>query len=209
VDDTTLAKLALRSASPRIGRRAVETRLALDQPAAAAPALPFGKRPAAQSTRSTMRTATLYLSAFLALVTLAAPRASVAAAVAQHDHHQAPAPAADAALRRHATDQPLRENMRGIRSAIEQLEKPGNPASVEQTQRLAGQIEEHVRDIIANCRLPPAADAALHAIIVPLLQQAGKLAAEPQDRTAVGAMRAAIGEYPRHFDDPDWSAARD
>ena len=125
-----------------------------------------------------------------------------------HDHHPAAA-ATEAPAQRYATDATLREEMQGIRAAVEGLGhyEHGHlePALAAQ---LAGQVEERVRTIIANCKLPPDADAALHTIIVPLMQNAGALKKDPQDTAAIQPMRDALAQYARQFDDPAFAAAR-
>ena len=73
---------------------------------------------------------------------------------------------------------------------------------------LAGQIEESARGIIAACKLPPDADAALHGILVPLLQGAGALKADPHRLEPIAAMRAALADYARQFDDPGATPGR-
>ena len=133
----------------------------------------------------------------------------------QHRPH-APAPAAEPAQRpavvpageaavgaRHATDEPLRRHMQAIRAdanALGHLEHgqldPG------QVRVLAQRIGGHVRGIIAECRLPPAADGDLHAIIAPMMQSAQALLDDPRDPAPVARLRAALAGYDRQFDDP-------
>lgn len=134
----------------------------------------------------------------LAGLAVACPRA-----YAQHHDHHAPAAVPAAPVQRHATDATLRQEMRGVRAAVEGLGhyEHGHMAP-ELATRLAGQVEEHVRTIIANCKLAPDADAALHAIIVPLMQNAAALKKHPQDTAAIAPMRDALAEYARQFDDP-------
>ena len=122
----------------------------------------------------------------------------LSAVAASHDHH--PAATAAAPAQRHATDAVLREEMQGIRAAVGGL---GHYAhghiEAALAVQLAGQVEERVRTIIANCKLPPDADAALHAIIVPLVQQANALKAAPQDLSPVAGMREALDAYNAQF----------
>ena len=125
------------------------------------------------------------------------------AVVAQHqDHHPA---TAEAPAQRFATDAILRENMRGIRKSVDALAHyEHGHAGPEQAAILAGNIEDHVNDIIANCKLPPDADAALHAVIVPLMRNAGALKANPAKPGPVVAMRESLAQYRRQFDDPEF-----
>lgn len=121
----------------------------------------------------------------------------------QHAQHASAASTSAVPVQRYATDATLREQMRGIRGNVLALEhrSHGHITSEVATQ-LADQITGHVNTIIVNCKLPPDADAALHGIIGPLLQNASALKADPGRNDAVAAMRKAIEQYARTFDDP-------
>ena len=109
---------------------------------------------------------------------------------------------------RHATDAPLREGMQGIRSAVDALgHYEHGHMGPEQAAILAGRIQDHVNDIIANCKLAPEADAALHAIIVPLTTHAAALKADPTKLDEIPPMRQALGDYAARFDDPGFAGA--
>lgn len=121
----------------------------------------------------------------------------------QQDTHAAPAVARIAPAKGWTTDAPLREGMGRIRQAVDALghyEK--GHMGAEQAVVLAGDIERDVNFLIANCKLDPAADAALHAIIAKLLQGAHALKTDPSNLAAIAPMRAAVAEYGRTFDDP-------
>ena len=125
-------------------------------------------------------------------------------AAQQHEHAPATTPAKpQPAAQRFATDATLRQEMKGIRSAVEALAhyEMGHMGSA-QAADFATAIEGHVRTIIAECKLPPDADAALHAIIVPLMQNAGALKQKPGDVSVVAPMRSALESYDRQFFDP-------
>lgn len=119
-----------------------------------------------------------------------------------HDDHAAlstaPMPA-----QRYATDAPLREGMRRVRAALDELRhyEMGHMPEQIALERV-GDIEEATRYMFANCKLAAAPDAALHGMLVPLLAAAAALKKNPQDLPAVGAMRNAVADYPRYFDDP-------
>lgn len=122
----------------------------------------------------------------------------------QHGH--AAAATGEAPVQRYAADAVLSEHMQGIRSAVEGLgHYEHGHMGPEMAGQLAGQVEAHVRAIIANCKLAPEADAALHAIIVPLLQQAAALKQDPGNLTAIPPMRDALARYARQFDDPGFA----
>lgn len=131
--------------------------------------------------------------------------AAAPAVVAQHHaQHSASNATEEAPVQRFATDAVLRENMRGIRKSVDALAhyEQGH-IGPQQVALLAGNIEGHVNDVIANCKLPPDADAALHAVIVPLMRNAAALKADPAKPGLIAAMRGALGEYRRRFDDPE------
>ena len=147
----------------------------------------------------------------LAAAVAVAPAACTRSPAAVHDDtqgdHAAPevsATAAPADAPRFATDTVLRTQMAGIRDAVEALahHEMGH-MTADQARGFAVDIETRVQTIIAECRLPPAADAALHEIIVPLLQNAIALKTTPADTAPVAQMRAALAEYARRFDDAD------
>lgn len=135
--------------------------------------------------------------ALAAGLAFAAPQAGAQ----HHDHHQAAA-TAPAPAQRYATDAPLRAHMGGIRTAVTALEH-GEHGHLDaaQVRILAESIQAHVRGIVAECKLPPDADAALHGIIAPLAANAEKLKADPADSGAIAPMRAALASYDASFDE--------
>ncbi|HSD16428.1 MAG TPA: DnrO protein [Thermomonas sp.] len=124
---------------------------------------------------------------------------------AQHAHSRpAPVPAAHSTTAtRWATDAPLRGGMRGARDVVAALEH-GRHGHLDaaQVRLLAARLEGHVQGIFAECRLAPQADAALHDILLPLLDGARALAADPDDLRPLEPMRVALDAYARGFDDP-------
>lgn len=141
----------------------------------------------------------LSIVALSAALGLAAPLA-----VAQHhDHHPAAAAAAGAPAQRFATDAPLRKYMQDIRTRVAALEH-GEHGHLDAAQvaTLATGIQGDIGRIVAECRLPPDADAALHGIIAALAANADRLEADPAAPGAVAALRAALASYAAQFDDP-------
>lgn len=123
----------------------------------------------------------------------------------QHAQHASAASTSAVSVQRYATDATLREQMREIRGNVLALEHHAHGRITgEVATRLADQITSHVNTIIVNCGLPPDADAALHDIIGPLLQNASALKADPGRNDAVAGMRKALDQYSRTFDDPDF-----
>ena len=116
-------------------------------------------------------------------------------------HHPAPPATTDAAPgQRWAADATLAENMRGIRVAVEALDhyRHGHMGP-EQASILAAKIQGHANEIIAKCKLPPDADAALHTILVPLMSGAAALQRDPTQTSAIAPMQAALAQYGRQF----------
>jgi hypothetical protein len=102
-----------------------------------------------------------------------------------------------------ATDAPLRKGMARVRTALDELrhyEMGHMPRSLAVGK--ADEVEDAIGYLFANCHLEADADAALHAILVPLLAAVQRFRTDPADTGAIPAMRAAVADYPRLFDDP-------
>lgn len=141
---------------------------------------------------------------------MAAPFAVAQSGHDAHAHgHEAHAEAAaektPAPAKRWAVDAPLQTGMGKIRTAVESLahHEMGH-LDTKQVVMLATEIDTQVQYLIANCKLEPAADSALHGIIGPLLAGAKALKDKPADAAPVAALRSALHDYPRYFDDPAW-----
>lgn len=65
-------------------------------------------------------------------------------------------------------------------------------------------MQENVTYLIQNCRLAPAADASLHAIINDLMIGASLLTTEGHSEEGLAKLRDALSEYPRLFNHPNW-----
>lgn len=137
---------------------------------------------------------------------------AVGPVAAQHAHEhgthgsaeQAPIPA-----QRWATDAPLREGMSRVHAALKVLHHyPMGHVSKAMAVDQVQQIKDAGAYMFANCKLPEKPDEALHGILVPLLAAAQKLGADPADMAQVEAMHAAVADYPRYFDDPNWAEAK-
>lgn len=101
------------------------------------------------------------------------------------------------------TDAPLRAGMARIRQSVDALEhyRHGHMGP-EQARLLATNVEGEVAFLVANCKLEPAADAALHVIIADLVRAAADLKRDPADMGPIDIMRAAVATYASSFDDP-------
>lgn len=136
-----------------------------------------------------------------------------AAAAGGHDH-QAPAGpglatdqlALDSG-KKWATDAALREGMSAIRADLEAAIGPihGGQYTPADYEKLARGVEGRVNQIIATCKLPPAADAQLHLVVADLFAGASTMKAEG-DRSA-GVVKAikALDAYGQFFDQPGWT----
>lgn len=136
---------------------------------------------------------------------------AVAPATAQdHAHHEnavtatatAPTPA-----QRWPTDAPLRAGMANIRTSVEALRYVEvNDISREEALAEVAMIDQSIGHIIANCKLDPDADAALHDVIAKLIHGSAGLRSDLKDKAAMAELRAALLEYQRLFVDPDWNS---
>ena len=142
--------------------------------------------------------------------------ASPAVAQQQHEHEHESGVAAVASIkldagRKWATDASLRAGMADIRAAFD-ADHPaihGGQQTDAQYEALAARIESQVTSIVANCRLPPQADANLHYLIVDLLQGVGLMRGQDPARTrheGAALVHGALRAYGEFFDDPAWSA---
>jgi hypothetical protein len=143
---------------------------------------------------------------------------SAVPATAQHQHeheHDSSAPAVASieldAGRRWATDASLRAGMAGIRAAFD-ADHPAihdGKQTDAQYEALASRIELQVNSIVANCRLPPQADANLHYVIADLSMGVSLMRGQDPARSrhdGAALVHGALRAYGKYFDDPDWSA---
>lgn len=149
-----------------------------------------------------------------ALAVLGTSFAAVAQQEHEHSHEHATATAAVTNLkldgdRKWPTDASLRKGMAEIHAAFE----ADHPAihdgreTDEQYAALAAKIAGQVDMIVANCKLPPAADANLHYVVADLLQGVSLMRGEDPERSrhdGAARVHGALKAYPQFFDDPDW-----
>ena len=72
---------------------------------------------------------------------------------------------------------------------------------------LATRIDQQVKSIVANCRLPAEADANLHLIVADLLQGISLMRGEDPARSrhdGAALIHGALNAYGKFFDDPAW-----
>lgn len=147
--------------------------------------------------------------AAMPLLLLSSVSAPFAHAQDGHQHH-APAAAVsqEAPAQRYATDAPLRKGMAEVRAAVDALgHYERGHMGAEQAVTFATTIQEQVAYLVANCKLEPQADAALHRIIAKLGAGAQALKNDPTHLAAIPPMREALADYRRSFDDPAFETA--
>lgn len=105
-----------------------------------------------------------------------------------------------------ATDEPLRKGMGDIRGAlaakVDAIHK--GKLSAAEYKALGATVEKNVGDIVANCKLPPEADANLHIVVAELVAAADAMQGKSDVKPAMGAERAvrATNEYAKYFNHP-------
>ena len=133
------------------------------------------------------------------------------AAQPHHHHHSDGAAAEDfpepAAGSRWATDEPLRAGMSRFRSSVTPVlaDQARGTLQVKNVEALQRTLNTEFATMAAKCELAPDADAALHVIIIRLMEAAAHLAEDPGDASAAALLRKAINHYGATFDHPGWA----
>ena len=148
-----------------------------------------------------------YFFAALTVLSLAAAGPSLSASGAHdHDHGTASATLQLNAGKKWETDAPLRAAMGEIRqlmaSSLHAIHE--NKMSAKAYDGLAKKVEVGVGEIVAKCKLPPAADAQLHIVVADLLTGAEQMAGKvKQAKRMDGAVKVigALDNYGKYFDD--------
>jgi len=104
--------------------------------------------------------------------------------------------------KRWSTDAPLRASMERIRAALHARRAPGGSSDA-----LAREIDEAIAHMVRNCKLPPRADATLHALIARLAAASGALREKPGSKPALDEIAAVLDLYPKYFEHPAWASA--
>lgn len=128
------------------------------------------------------------------------------AASEDHSHH-AQQPAAPVAAGQWATDEGLREGMTRLRTSVNQAlpHDPAQPLKAETAIQLQKDVDAAVSYMIANCKLPGAADAALHGLLIELLKGAEALSEEADREKGVQQIVSTLERYPEVFAAPHWN----
>jgi hypothetical protein len=154
-----------------------------------------------------MKRITAACLAALALGASAVP--AFAAAPHSHDAHESHGAPSKITLdhgRKWATDEALRRHMGDIRGALaaKRHEIHRGKLDAEAARQLGATIEKGVAGIVADCKLPPEADANLHVVVADLVAAADVLQGRSPGKPAQGATKAvhAVNQYGRFFEDP-------
>ena len=146
----------------------------------------------------------------LALVGALFAAPTMAQSAAHHDHaaHAGHDAKPQVPAQRWATDAPLRAGMRNLREATETLNhyEMGHLDDV-QRDNAVEKIDAAIKDMVANCKLKPEADAALHGLLEKFIVGANAVRAGRFSKAELAPMQEALALYPQMFDDHDWSEA--
>ncbi len=124
-----------------------------------------------------------------------------------HRHDGKPAKLQLNAGKKWETDGPLRQSMAEIRQSFARSLKAihANQLTLARYNELAKNVESSVSRIVAQCKLPPAADAQLHIIVAELMSGAELMFDQANsDRARNGAIKVveALNRYGQYFNDP-------
>jgi hypothetical protein len=110
--------------------------------------------------------------------------------------------------RKWTTDAPLRQRMGEIRALMATELGPihAGKLSPERYRQLGAAVEEKVAAIVAECKLPPEADAMLHLVVADLVAGADIMQGKAHGTPAEGAHKivTAANAYGRYFDHAGW-----
>ncbi len=145
-----------------------------------------------------------YLLTALTVLSLAAVPAFAANNAHEHGHEAHGATLQLNAGKKWETDAPLRKAMGEIRqsmaSSLHAIHE--NKFSAQAYGGLAKKVEGAVGEIVANCKLPPAADAQLHIVVADLLAGAEQMAGKAKRMDGAVKVIGALDNYGKYFDDP-------
>lgn len=109
-----------------------------------------------------------------------------------------------------ATDQALRDSMTRIRASIDlNLQAIHDAKQAAPYEALGREIETQIANIVQNCKLEPAADEVLHAILAELIQGNDALQGkDPQTARIDGVKRVmhSLALYAEYFEHPGFEA---
>ncbi len=115
-----------------------------------------------------------------------------------HDHHGDTATGLVANSKIFVTDEALQKRMAKIYQIMLNLHSPKQDGT-----KAAGELEDTVKDIFANCKLEPEADAAIHPILGDVLAAAA-LQKQGKAQEAMDKLHEALGAYEKKFSPTGW-----
>jgi hypothetical protein len=127
-----------------------------------------------------------------------------------HHEHATHAPlgerVAPPAGTRWETDAPLRSGMIAIAAAVAPVLSAQAAGTLNSTdvQHLRQVLNDEFATMAAQCQLSPEADAALHVVVVQLMEAAAQLEHDLTARPAARQLVAALEAYESAFDHPGW-----
>lgn len=106
------------------------------------------------------------------------------------------------------TDAPLRAGMEALRDDVAAAVKPIHAKTYTPAQytALAGKIEKQLVSIMAQCKLPPDADAQLHVLLVEFFGGVETMKKDGDRMQGVVRIIKALGAYEQYFDHAGWKA---
>jgi len=108
------------------------------------------------------------------------------------------------------SDEPLRDSMTKISDAIDaKLPEIRNAQQSAQYDALGGEINVQVANIVQNCKLDPAADEVLHAILAEMIEgNEALLGKDPKATRMQGVERVvhSLSLYAKYFQHPGFEA---
>lgn len=106
------------------------------------------------------------------------------------------------------TDEPLRKGMTEIRDAVAAKHDAIHKGTLTPAdyKTLGSAVETQVANIVAQCKLEPAADANLHLVVAELLAGADAMQGKSEATPAAGAAQVvrAVNQYGTYFNHPGW-----
>jgi hypothetical protein len=104
------------------------------------------------------------------------------------------------------TDAPLRSGMTAIAAAVAPVLSAQGAGTLKSTdvQHLRQVLNDEFATMAAQCQLSPEADAALHIVVVQLMEAAAQLEHNPTATPAARQLVAALEAYETAFDHPGW-----
>lgn len=159
------------------------------------------------ATRRLLSRCGLLLAASLTAPVFAQPAPS-------QDHHHGHAEAQAAPVRpagtRWQTDAPLRAGMEAIKQQLEAALPKAHHGKLpaKEYAALGKSVDAEIQKIFAQCKLPPDADAALHAVLVKIIDGSTTVKGDGPRVKGLLKMMHAVNEYGESFDHPGWTAIK-